>query len=433
MSVYDKLKELNITLPPVATPAAAYVPFVQTGNLVYLSGHIAKKDGKPWVGQAGKNMTTEEAKGAARAVAIDLMGTLHAAVGDLNKIKRIVKLVSLVNSTSDFTDHHLVTNGASDLLGEVFGVFASFKPKQDYWKVLGVDYLHENSADFSGLLALEELIGKIGAPRWPWNVDVALAVQGEAIYARSTAQGGCVDCHGIKPGTTRFPDHKTWATPIQNVGTDTREYAVLGRQVKTGSLTGAKIPFLTTPLKPTDAAISVLGTAVLGSILQHYVPLVLDADMVARAELSRVEGALEKAPSSLDPRQIEELRGAFRTIKGASSDPTKAASAAAPVNAYEARVLQGVWAAAPYLHNGSVPTLAELLKPASQRVSEFKIGPNYDLQNVGLAVEQTKFNYVLKTTDCSKLNSGNSRCGHEFGTSLPAEEKRALVEYLKTL
>jgi hypothetical protein len=217
------------------------------------------------------------------------------------------------------------------------------------------------------------------------------------------------------------------------VGTDTREYAVLGRQVKTGALTGAKIPFLTTPLKPTDAAISVLGTAVLGSILQHYAPLVLDADMVARAELSRVEGALEKAPSSLDPKQIEELRGAFRTIKGASSDPTKAASAAAPVNAYEARVLQGVWAAAPYLHNGSVPTLAELLKPASQRVSEFKIGPNYDLQNVGLAVEQTKFNYVLKTTDCSKLNSGNSRCGHEFGTSLPADEKKALLEYLKTL
>ena len=80
-----------------------------------------------------------------------------------------------------------------------------------------------------------------------------------------------------------------------------------------------------------------------------------------------------------------------------------------------------------------MPTLAELLKPAAQRVSEFKIGPNYDLQNVGLAVEQTKFNYVLKTTDCSKLNSGNSRCGHEFGTSLSEGEKRALVEYLKTL
>jgi enamine deaminase RidA (YjgF/YER057c/UK114 family) len=121
MSVYDKLKELGITLPPVTTPAAAYVPFVQAGNLVFLSGHTAKKDGKPWVGQLGKNMTTEEGKAAARTIAIDLMGTLHAAVGDLGRVKRIVKLMSLVNSTADFTEHHLVTNGASELLGQVFG------------------------------------------------------------------------------------------------------------------------------------------------------------------------------------------------------------------------------------------------------------------------------------------------------------------------
>lgn len=121
MSIYEKLDRMGITLPPVAVPAAAYVPFVQTGNLVFLSGHIAKKDGKPWVGQLGKNMTTEEGKAAARAIAIDLMGTLHAAVGDLNRVQRIVKLMSLVNSTPDFTEQHLVTNGASELVGEVFG------------------------------------------------------------------------------------------------------------------------------------------------------------------------------------------------------------------------------------------------------------------------------------------------------------------------
>ncbi len=121
MSVYDKLKSLNIELPPVAIPAAAYVPFVQTGNLVFLSGHIAKKDGKVWAGQLGKNISTAEAQQAARTVAIDLMGTLHAAVGDLNKIKRIVKVMSLVNSTGDFTEQHLVTNGCSELLGQVFG------------------------------------------------------------------------------------------------------------------------------------------------------------------------------------------------------------------------------------------------------------------------------------------------------------------------
>jgi enamine deaminase RidA (YjgF/YER057c/UK114 family) len=121
MSVYKQLEQLNIQLPPVSVPAAAYVPFVQTGNLVFLSGHIAKKDGKPWVGQLGKTMSTEEGQQAARAVAIDLMGTLHAAVGDLNKIKRIVKVMSLVNSTGDFTEQHVVTNGCSELLGQVFG------------------------------------------------------------------------------------------------------------------------------------------------------------------------------------------------------------------------------------------------------------------------------------------------------------------------
>jgi enamine deaminase RidA (YjgF/YER057c/UK114 family) len=121
MSIYDKLAELNITLPPVAIPAAAYVPFVQSGNLVFLSGHIAKKDGKVWVGQLGKNISTEEGQAAARAIAIDLMGTLHAAVGDLNRVKRIVKLMSLVNSTGDYTEQHLVTNGASELIGQVFG------------------------------------------------------------------------------------------------------------------------------------------------------------------------------------------------------------------------------------------------------------------------------------------------------------------------
>ena len=124
-SIYQTLEQLGITLPPVAIPAAAYVPFVQTGNLIFLSGHIAKKDGKAWVGQLGKNMALEEGKAAARRVAIDLMGTLHAALAaagkDLSHVGRIVKLMSLVNSTADFTDQHLVTNGASELMAQMFG------------------------------------------------------------------------------------------------------------------------------------------------------------------------------------------------------------------------------------------------------------------------------------------------------------------------
>ena len=120
-SVYDRLTQLGITLPPVAAPAAAYVPYVRTGKLVFISGHIAKRDGKAWIGQLGRDMVTATGRHAARAIAIDLLGTLQAAIGDLDQVERIVKVMSLVNSTPDFTEQHLVTNGCSELLGEVFG------------------------------------------------------------------------------------------------------------------------------------------------------------------------------------------------------------------------------------------------------------------------------------------------------------------------
>ena len=120
-AIQARLAELGITLPPLAVPAAAYLPFVRTGNLVFLSGHIAKKDGKPWVGQLGRDVDTATGQAAARAVAIDLLGTLQAATGDLSRVVRIVKVMSLVNSTPDFTEQHLVTNGCSELLAAVLG------------------------------------------------------------------------------------------------------------------------------------------------------------------------------------------------------------------------------------------------------------------------------------------------------------------------
>jgi enamine deaminase RidA (YjgF/YER057c/UK114 family) len=121
MSVYERLKVLKIALPAVAPPAAAYVPAVRSGKLLFVSGHIAKKDGKPWTGKLGENLSTAEGKEAARGIAIDLLATLHAALGDLNKISRIVKLLVLVNSTPTFTEQHLVANGASEFLIDVFG------------------------------------------------------------------------------------------------------------------------------------------------------------------------------------------------------------------------------------------------------------------------------------------------------------------------
>ncbi|MCP3726717.1 RidA family protein [Paraburkholderia sp. CNPSo 3272] len=121
INIYDRLEQLGITLPQAGAPAAAYVMSAQSGNTVYLSGHIAKKDGKVWTGKLGESLTTEEGKAAARSIAIDLLATLHAHTGDLNKVKRVVKLMSLVNSTLTFTEQHVVTNGASELIADVFG------------------------------------------------------------------------------------------------------------------------------------------------------------------------------------------------------------------------------------------------------------------------------------------------------------------------
>jgi enamine deaminase RidA (YjgF/YER057c/UK114 family) len=121
MSVYDKLKQLDITLPAITAPVGAFVPFVRCGALLFLSGHIAKRDSKPWVGQLGAQLTTADGKQAARGVAIDLIGTLHAAAENLDNVGRIVKLMILVNSTPGFTEQHLVANGASELFVEIFG------------------------------------------------------------------------------------------------------------------------------------------------------------------------------------------------------------------------------------------------------------------------------------------------------------------------
>jgi len=122
MSIQAKLAALNIQLPALSPPVAAFVPFVRTGSLVFLSGHIAKRDGRPWTGKLGDDLTTADGIAAARATAVELLATLQLACGgDLDRVARIIKLLVLVNSTPYFTEQHLVANGASQLLVDLFG------------------------------------------------------------------------------------------------------------------------------------------------------------------------------------------------------------------------------------------------------------------------------------------------------------------------
>ena len=339
-------------------------------------------------------------------------------------------------SMQDHTQWPGFAPNGNDLLGlarntgEVIGVFAWFHPQPDKNRVSKIDYNTLNSANMPGLLKLEDLIRKIGPPKFQWDVKEDLRAKGEAIFNWPIARGGCVGCHGVvknpKPGLF---GERTWVTPLQDVGTDSREYDILGRMAHSGVLSGTRlIPVATARLKEYDKSISILSQAVGGTILQRL-------GTIAQVGLRGDEGSeSESLGNGSQHERADMLATAFVPASDAD-EPFK----------YEARVLQGIWAAAPYLHNGSVPTLWDLLQPVDKRPTSFQIGPNYDPNgNVGLAKDQTRFpNFTLKTgcpmrhTEHADVpvnrNSGNSNCGHEFGVWLTDDQKTALLEYLKKL
>jgi mono/diheme cytochrome c family protein len=328
----------------------------------------------------------------------------------------------------DYTQWPGFAPNGDDLLGlarnsgEVYGVFATFHPRKDF---LGLADLHTvNSANFRGLNALESLLWDLGPPKWPFGANAELLARGEAAYNKILAHGGdlfqqhCATCHGEKDGEFRSVFHKTWATPRQDVGTDSREYDVLKRTVATDWLADQRLPFIFSakvgdPVKASD----LLADLVIGAMVQRLLELPAPAQAhVAGVTAKPAKGELTQA----------EAEWKQRTARAGSSQPVGFA--------YEARVLHGIWATAPYLHNGSVPTLAALLTLDEQRPPHFEVGRYYDTQAVGLAADQKGTGQTRVTTGCGPgRNSGNSRCGHNYAVGLSADDKAALLEYLKTL
>jgi mono/diheme cytochrome c family protein len=303
-------------------------------------------------------------------------------------------------------------------LGQVYGVFGVFQPQRrgDH-----VDFLVNNSANWDGLERIETLVQKIGWPRWPWGYDARLAADGKKIFERDDwRQGGCVGCHGKRSGAFRFiPPSSTWATPLCDVGTDRKQYNILHRTVQSGVFEGVRPPF-GKPMGATADTFQLLSTSVIGSIAQKRLGL-----NIFKYGQSPAPAEAANSGSGISP--ISQLLGTYAPPSsegcGKEGGPIK----------YESRVLEGIWATAPYLHNGSVPTLADLLKPAGDRPRAFRLGNRYDKTLVGLARDQGPSAKERDTKGCSDLDSGESRCGHEYGTNLSDSEKRALLEYLKSI
>lgn len=303
--------------------------------------------------------------------------------------------------------------------GEVFGVFGEFAPKRippipPFAPVILYD---DNSVDFAGLQTLEEKIVALKPPPWPRDVfpiDDALAARGRPLF-----EANCGGCHMEHPSTTVLD---AWATSVQAVGTDPRMAKnAASRQVDSGILSGSLVPRpigarLPNPAQATD----VLANSVVGSLLAGTLR---GEAGIQRAILSD----LQKVGRDQEVDVVEKARFLGDNLKDLFRTPPNA-----PPGAYESRVLHGIWATAPYLHNGSVPNLWELLTPPKDRKATFMVGSRlFDPKNVGYATDQSPFKSGSFVADPANAN-GNGNGGHDYGTTLSEADRWAIIEYLKT-
>ena len=319
--------------------------------------------------------------------------------------------------------------------GEVFGVFGGLHPTRDR---LGL-VRYASTVEFRNLVALESAVAALRPPRYPFPIDRALAERGKGLWGSE-----CAACHARQASTSL---ERAWTTPVCRVWTDRTTFDKSRLDAATGLLRGTYAPSTGRLLGDRAPKLDLLATAVIGALVESA----RFDGALSRSVRADLENAVDpRYPGAITdgtawPQRPECTKAPPRpAIAAASSlDTGVGARAAMPAAqaglyqipaagaqtgeaAYESRVLEGVWAAAPYLHNGSVPSLWQLLLPAKDRVSRFPTGlVEFDPVDVGLTVSPGG--------DFDASRSPNGNAGHEYGTTLPEADRRALLEYLKTL
>jgi hypothetical protein len=312
--------------------------------------------------------------------------------------------------------------------GEVFGVFATFSPKL---VLPGLASYKTTSVDFDGLETLEEEIVKLQPPPWPRDVfpiNDNLAARGKTLF-----DANCRTCHEEPQGA------RIWPTPVNAVGTDPKMATNAVAMSASGLLAGTPMPpppgaTLANPAKSAD----ILANAVVGTLIDHILQSgVRRAIQHDLGDLLPNVDAVQQASNKLAAKNVLQFNPALQiklkaSIKSQFSNLYQKPASADAGAAYESRVLHGVWATAPYLHNGSVPNLWELLTPPAQRKTTFMVGSRvFDPKNVGYATDQSPFPNATFQVDPTNTN-GNGNGGHIYGTTLSEDDRWALIEYLKT-
>ncbi len=302
--------------------------------------------------------------------------------------------------------------------GEVVGVFGGLKISDPKGKriVPQLPLNYTSTADFAGLEALENFVKTLESPRWddPNSnlpaVDPQLVAAG-AVHFKKYCQG----CHQLIPSDRQDSLYKAKMVPLATIKTDpVTAMAALTNMAATGILQGMKVEILDGPvMQDTMPAITIPVNGVAG--------------LLAPVILAKLKAGKEGEDKHAEINMQGHSRGGSHAQEGESSGD------AAPDPSYKARPLNGIWATAPYLHNGSVPNLWEMLKKPEERVQEFWVGSReLDPKNVGFVTDKGK--NLFKVTLNGEIMPGNSNLGHDFGTEqLTDTEKWELIEFLKTL
>jgi hypothetical protein len=320
----------------------------------------------------------------------------------------------------------LYINAIGRNTGEVFGVFADFAPRK---QLLPPHYNFRNSSvNFTNLQFVEEKIAALRPPPWPFPIDNDLADKGRVLFAQY-----CGSCHEEK----RLPEG-TWLTPVVAVGTDPKTFDNSQRRSQTGLLNGALT--LSPPgskLGEGAATNDILATSVVGALAGNaFPPLPRLPDLnggvwlAIKKDLATLFSDSERAPnllSLLEPSVRENVRS---HVESRLANMYKVPG---EKWAYESRVLHGIWATAPYLHNGSVPNLWELLLPPERRSASFMVGSRkFDTDKVGYVTTESPYKDGTLVVGAG-AQAGNSNAGHDYTKDLSDDQRKALLEYLKQL
>ena len=321
----------------------------------------------------------------------------------------------------------LYINAIGRNAGEVFGVFADFAPR----KQLLPPYhnYRNNSLNFTNLQAQEEKITSLRPPPWPFDIDQDLVDKGRVLFAER-----CGSCHEER----RIPPEGLWLTKVVDAKTDPKMYQNSLRTSDTGILNGALSPNPPgSKLGATAATGDILATTVVGALFGDAIPPLprlpnpkAGVWLAINKDIASLFADNEKLPSLISLLEPS-VRDNVRThIEARVANMYKIPG---EPNAYESRVLHGIWATAPYLHNGSVPNLYELLLSPDKRSPSFMVGSRkYDSEKVGYVTTESPYKDGTLVVG-SGAQAGNSNAGHDYSGDLSDDQRKALLEYLKQL